>query len=109
MRLDLQSTPTSASLRTPTDNDGAALAFQLRVISWLAIVVMVPLVFYYTTLGTWDLTRQIDGGGWSANFFNAQAESMLVHGRLDVPQRNIGSECWDAIPGATAISASRRV
>jgi len=72
---------------------GAALAGQVRAICWMALAIMVPLVFYFTTEGTWDLTKQRNDGGWSGGFFNAQAESMLVHARLDVEPTDLLSEC----------------
>lgn len=80
-------------VRTRTSS-GSALAVQLRAISWIAILMMIPVVFYFTTRATGDLTEQILDGGWSAGFFTAQAESMLVHARLDVRRRDIRSECW---------------
>lgn len=54
---------------------------------------MVPMVLYFTTQGTWDLTKQRDDGGWSGGFFKAQAESMLQR-RLDVKPRDIQAECF---------------
>jgi len=71
----------------------ATLRARLRAIAWIAVLVMVPLVFYFTTEGTWDLTKQRNDGGWSGGFFRAQAESMLVHARLDVDQLDLLSEC----------------
>ena len=53
-----------------------------------------PLVFYYTSLGTWDPRHQNVTGAWSASFFTAQAESMLVHARLDVKPSDIQGECF---------------
>jgi hypothetical protein len=69
------------------------LARQLRVISRVAVLVMVPIVFYFTSRGTWDPRQQINDGGWSAGFFMAQADSML-HARLDVQERDIHAECF---------------
>lgn len=54
---------------------------------------MVPLVLYFTSLGTWDITTQRDDGGWSGGFFKAQAESMLQK-RLDVRPADIQAECF---------------
>jgi hypothetical protein len=54
---------------------------------------MVPLVFYFTTEGTWRITKQRDDGGWSGGFYKAQAESMLVRARLDVDPDDLRSEC----------------
>jgi hypothetical protein len=82
-------------LRTRTSSGGAALAFQLRAISWIALLMMVPLVLYFTTQGTGDLTKQTHDGGWSSGFFMEQAESMLVHARLDVDPVYIQSECFE--------------
>jgi hypothetical protein len=88
--------PTGAeSVRTRTNGGARALASQLRAISWVALLMMVPVVFYFTTQGTWDLTEQTRDGGWSSGFFMAQAESMLVHGRLDVAPEEIRSECFE--------------
>ncbi|HEY7171864.1 MAG TPA: hypothetical protein VH417_13535 [Vicinamibacterales bacterium] len=75
------------------DDASAALAVQLRAISWIALVAMIPLVFYFTTEGTWRLTKQRNDGGWSGGFYMAQAESLLVHGRLDVHPDDLLSEC----------------
>jgi hypothetical protein len=73
----------------------SGLAFQLRMICWTALLVMTPVVFYFTTEGTWDLTRQHGEGGWSAGFFMSQARSMLAHGRLDVDASDLHSECFE--------------
>lgn len=54
---------------------------------------MIPMVLFFTTQGTWDLTKQRDDGGWSGGFFKAQAESMLRQ-RLDVDPRDIQAECF---------------
>src|SRR3954466_10652014 len=54
---------------------------------------MIPCVFFFTTQGTWNLAKQRDDGGWSGGFYKAQAESMLVHARLDVRPDDIQSEC----------------
>lgn len=54
---------------------------------------MVPMVLYFTTQGTWDLTKQRNDGGWSGGFFKAQAESMLER-RLDVDPKDIQAECF---------------
>ena len=74
------------------------LAFRQRFVSlgtslitWASL--MVPLVFYFTSRGTWDPRHQIDGGGWSAGFFMAQANSIL-HARLDVPDHYLQGECF---------------
>ena len=66
----------------------------LRLISLVGLVVMIPIVFFFTTLATWDLRTQRDDGGWSGGFYRAQAESMLG-GHLDVPREAIKSECFD--------------
>jgi hypothetical protein len=77
------------------NRDRRRLVFRLRAISWIAIVGLVPVVFYYTSRGTWDPRHQnrLDGG-WSAAFFMAQAESMLLHARLDVEPLDIQGECF---------------
>src|SRR5580765_7012577 len=72
----------------------STLDSRLRAITRIAVLVMVPLVFYFTTEGTWRLTKQHEDGGWSGGFFAAQAEA-IVHGRLEVPRNSIISECWD--------------
>ena len=66
---------------------------QLRAISRVAVLVMLPVVFYYTSNGTGDPRNQINDGGWSAGFFMAQAESML-HARLSVEDRHLQGECF---------------
>jgi hypothetical protein len=73
--------------------DDATLAVQLRAICRIALAIMVPLVFYFTSEGTWNPTKQRNDGGWSGGFFKAQAESMLVHARLDVDSLDLLSEC----------------
>ena len=84
--------PTDAeSLRTRTSSG----ALQLRAIVRIALLMMVPVVLFFTTQGTGDLTRQTQDGGWSSGFFMAQAESMLVHARLDVDPVDIRSECFE--------------
>jgi len=74
--------------------DHRLLAFRLRAISWIAILAMIPLVFYYTSRGTWDPRHQTVDAAWSAGFFAAQAESML-HARLDVKPHDIIGECFE--------------
>jgi hypothetical protein len=54
---------------------------------------MVPLVFYFSTEGTWSITKQRDDGGWSGGFYMAQADSMVLRARLDVPAEDLQSEC----------------
>lgn len=54
---------------------------------------MLPMVLYFTSLGTWEITTQRNDGGWSGGFFKAQAESMLQK-RLDVPPADIQAECF---------------
>jgi hypothetical protein len=67
---------------------------RLRVTFALLLVAMVPAVLYFTTEGTWDLLRKRESGGYSTEFFLAQARSMQ-NGRLDVSPEAIHSECWD--------------
>ena len=74
--------------------DRRRLASRLRIISWIAVLGLAPTVFYYTSLGTWDPRHQNVDGGWSAGFFKAQAESMLVHAKLDVNPLEIQGECF---------------
>jgi hypothetical protein len=80
------------SPRRPTEQP-RELAVQLRAIFRIAVLIMVPLVFYFTTEGTWRLTKQRNDGGWSGGFYKAQAESLLVHARLDVDPEDLRSEC----------------
>src|SRR5215218_2526304 len=70
------------------------LAARLRLISWIAVLAMIPLVFYFTSRGTWDPRNENLESSWSAGFFQAQAASML-HGRLDVKPSDIIGECFD--------------
>jgi hypothetical protein len=74
--------------------DQGRLVSRLRAISWIAVLGLMPLVFYYTSRGTWDPRHQDVSGAWSASFFWAQAESMLVHARLDVKPEDIQGECF---------------
>ena len=78
-----------------TPNSGNhRLAARLRTTARLAVLMMVPLVMYFTTRGTWDPREQNLDAAWSAGFFASQAESML-HGRLDVPPDTIIGECFE--------------
>src|SRR5262245_40331969 len=82
--------------RAPDRNPHVAhssLAAQLRALSWIAIFGMIPIVFYFTSRGTWNLREQNVDAAWSAGFFMAQANSML-HGRLDVEAADIIGECF---------------
>src|SRR5204863_6762810 len=79
--------------RAQAPDAAATLAVQLRRISWVALLVMVPLVFYFTSEGTWSITKQRDDGGWSGGFYKAQADSMVLRGRLDVASEDLQSEC----------------
>jgi len=76
------------------DSRDRRLAARLRAIARLALLVMVPLVLYFTSRGTWDPRQQNVDAAWSAGFFASQAASML-HGRLDVPPDAIIGECFD--------------
>lgn len=74
--------------------DQGRLVSRLRAISRIAVLALMPLVFYYTSRGTWDPRYQDVSGAWSASFYWAQAESMLVHARLDVKPGDIQGECF---------------
>ena len=80
-------------MSTP-DSGNHRLAARLRTTARLAVLMMVPLVMYFTTRGTWDPREQNLDAAWSAGFFASQAESML-HGRLDVPPDTIIGECFE--------------
>lgn len=70
-----------------------ALVRQLRLIPLVAVLVMAPVVFYFTSRATWDPRQQNNDGGWSAGFFMAQANAIL-HARLDVEPGAIHAECF---------------
>src|SRR3954469_21438389 len=70
------------------------LALPLRAVSWIAVLAMIPLVFYFTTRGTWSPREHNVEGGWSATFFLAQAQSML-HGHMDVDPSVLIGECFE--------------
>jgi hypothetical protein len=55
---------------------------------------MIPMVFYFTTEGTWDLAKVRPESGYAGVFFMAQAQA-ITHGRLDVERRDIPNECFD--------------
>jgi hypothetical protein len=55
---------------------------------------MIPVVFYFTTEGTWDLAKVRPESGYAGVFFMAQAQA-ITHGRLDVERRDIPNECFD--------------
>jgi hypothetical protein len=76
---------------TTTDSP---LAARLRLLARLAILGMIPLVFYFTTRGTWNPREQNVDAAWSAGFFLAQAQSML-HGRLAVDPSTLIGECFE--------------
>jgi len=73
--------------------DQRRLVFRLRAISWIVVLGLMPVVFYYTSEGTWDPRHQNVSAAWSAFFFTAQAES-IVHARLDVNPVDIMGECF---------------
>ncbi len=69
-------------------------ARSLRACTWVAVLAMIPLVFYFTTEGTWRLRKNSLGAGYSGRFFRAQADA-IADGRLDVMRGDIRSECFD--------------
>src|SRR6188508_3197110 len=80
---------------TGLGNSTSRFAAQLRLVSSLALIVTIPVVFYFTTQGTWSLTKQNDDAGWSGGFYWRQAESMVVRGRLDVEPTALIGECFE--------------
>ena len=60
----------------------------------MALLAMIPMVFYFTTEGTWDLAKVLRKRGHAGVFFMAQAQA-ITHGRLDVERRDIPGECFD--------------
>jgi hypothetical protein len=76
------------------DSPDHRLAARLRVLSWIAILGMIPIIFYFTSRGTWNPREQNVDAAWSAGFFAAQAQSML-HGRMDVDPLTIVGECFE--------------
>jgi hypothetical protein len=83
-----------AEARTRPSARAIPLPSQLRAIFLIALLLMAPLVFYFTTEGTWHLKRERFEGAWNSHFFMAQAHAM-THGRLDVDREMIHSECWE--------------
>ena len=63
--------------RRPSGSDDAILTAQLRLICSVALVLMIPCVFYFTTQGTWNLAN----------------EAMVFRVRLDVDPDDLLSEC----------------
>jgi hypothetical protein len=59
---------------------------------------MAPLIFHFSTEGTWNFARQREEAAYSARFYMAQAEAM-THGRLDVNRHEIEGECWERAAG----------
>ena len=55
---------------------------------------MIPIVFYFTSRGTWNPRDENVDASWSAGFFKSQAESML-RGRMDVRPADIIGECFE--------------
>lgn len=84
-----------ASRDTPEISSVPSLDHKLRLIARIALVLTIPVVLYFTTRGTWSLTSQNNDGGWSGGFYWAQAESMLVRGRLDVKPTDLLGECFE--------------
>jgi hypothetical protein len=78
---------------TTIDSPDHRLAVQLRALSWIAVLCMIPIVFYFTSRGTWRPREQNIDAAWSAGFFKSQAESML-HGRMDVQPPDLLGECF---------------
>jgi hypothetical protein len=78
---------------TPHQIGSGMLARQLRAVRRCALAGMVLIAFYFTTEGTWDLTRTRTENGYNGRFYAAQAEAIL-HGRLDVDRTHIQPECW---------------
>ena len=64
------------------------------MLSRFALLGMIPLVFFFTSEGTWNLRKQRDDGGWSGGFFMAQAEA-IARRRLDVERKDIQGKCFD--------------
>jgi hypothetical protein len=77
----------------PSTNKAVSVARHVRLLSWIALLGMLPVVFYFTTEGTWRLDRIRRDGGYSGHFFAAQARS-LTHRKLRVERSDIQSECW---------------
>jgi hypothetical protein len=76
------------------DSPDHRLALLLRVLARVAILGMIPLVFYFTSLGTWSPRHGNTDASWSADFFKAQAQAML-RGRMDVQPADIIGECFE--------------
>ncbi len=83
-----------AGVASMTGQLRSSLDSQLRVLFWIALVVMTPIVFFFTTEGTWNALKRHTEGGWTNHFFVAQAQAM-IHGQLDVPRDEIRGECLD--------------
>jgi len=79
---------------TSSDSVDHRLAALLRALSWIAILGMIPIVFYFTSRGTWNPRDEKVDAAWSAGFFKAQAQSML-RGRMDVQPADIIGECFE--------------
>jgi hypothetical protein len=90
----MASAPTFLARMTSIDSLDHRLAALLRVLSWIAILGMIPIVFYFTSRGTWNPRDEVVAAAWSAGFFKSQAQSML-RGRLDVPPADIIGECFE--------------
>ena len=79
---------------TSIDSLDRRLAARLRALSWIAILGMIPIVFYFTSRGTWNPREENVDAYWSAGFFKSQAQSML-RGRMDVQPADIVGECFE--------------
>jgi hypothetical protein len=71
---------------------------QLQLISAVAVLAMAPLIFHFSTEGTWNFARQREEAAYSGRFYMAQAEAM-TQGRLDVNRHDIEAECWERAGG----------
>src|SRR4029450_5724546 len=90
----MASAPTFLARMTSIDSLDHRLAALLRVLSWIAILGMIPIVFYFTSRGTWNPRDEGVAAAWGGGFFKSQAQSML-RGRLDVPPADIIGECFE--------------
>src|SRR5262249_39314575 len=80
--------------RTAGRDAQQALAHRFRIGTWIALLAMFPLVMYFTTRGSLQLSetrvrRELE----HSHFFAAQADARL-RGRLDVDPEQILGECF---------------
>jgi hypothetical protein len=84
--------------------DRLRLVSRLRAISRIAVLALMPLVFYYTSRGTWDPRHQDVSGAWSASArAGHHRRDSGTHGRTAIAPR---AGDWRRVPASARDAAS---